>query len=262
MPDKAKDEYSHRLPHFLPTGRGVLFTIISYCCGLQSRLALLDLGTGKWRVVMEDAADGRYVRTGHLVFLRLGTLMAAAFDLDRMEVQGQPVPIVANVMQALNVPHFHYSTAAGQYSVSNSGWLAYVPGGILPDREDSLMRVDLKGNVQPIGDWRADLDNARFSPDGHRIAYGTAGSQERLWIYDLDRGTKSRLTGDGWASELAWTPDGKRLVFGWFELGRANLYWQSSNGSSPMERLTIPRQFSVFSGTPFAMPSTVVGKDT
>jgi len=239
MPDKAKDEYSHRLPHFLPTGRGVLFTIISYCCGLQSRLALLDLGTGKWRVVMEDAADGRYVRTGHLVFLRLGTLMAAAFDLDRMEVQGQPVPIVANVMQALNVPHFHYSTAAGQYSVSNSGWLAYVPGGVLPDREDSLMRVDLKGNVQPIGDWRADLDNARFSPDGHRIAYGTAGSQERLWIYDLDRGTKSRLTGDGWASELAWTPDGKRLVFGWFELGRANLYWQSSNGSSPMERLTI-----------------------
>ena len=64
VPDKAKEESSHRLPHSLPDGRGVLFTVMGYGQDLQPRLALLDLETRKWREVMEDAADGRYLRDG------------------------------------------------------------------------------------------------------------------------------------------------------------------------------------------------------
>ena len=102
-PDKTKEEYSHRLPHCLPDGKGVLFTIMREHFDPQPRIAWLDLKTRKWRVLMEDAADARYVPTGHLVFLRQGTLMVVPFDLGRHEVTGQPVPAIANVMQALNV---------------------------------------------------------------------------------------------------------------------------------------------------------------
>ena len=238
VPDKAEQEMSHRLPHCLPSGRGVLFTVTAREFDLQPRLALLDPETRKWRLVIEDAADGRYLRSGHLVFLRQATLMAVAFDLDRLEINGQPVPAVANVMQALNILFSGSDSSAGQYSVSDAGWLVYVPGGIFPDPEGSLVRVDLKGNVSSVADFKGPFAAPRFSPDGQRIAYCTVGREWHVWIYDMNRGAASRLTGDGRADWAAWTPDGKRLVFDWCKSGSHDLYWQAADGSSPMERLT------------------------
>jgi serine/threonine-protein kinase len=239
LPDKTKDEISHRLPHFLPDGTGVLFTVMGEDgYDLHPRLALLDLKSRKWRKVMEDAADGRYLRTGHIVFLRQGILMAVGFDLGRLQIKGQPLPVVGDVMQALNLATNSADTAAGQYSVSAAGWLAYAPGGICPDRQNSLERVDRNGNVAPVTDYRAPFAAPRFSPNGKRIAYRTVAMEWRVWIYDLDRGTHTPLTGDGRAGYVAWTPDGKRLAFDWFKSGLRNIYWQAADGSSAMERLT------------------------
>jgi eukaryotic-like serine/threonine-protein kinase len=222
-----------------------LFTVMRHKWDLQPRLALLDLQTRKWHVVIEGAADGRCLRTGHLVFLRRGTLMAAAFDLSRLEVKGQPVPVVANVMQGLNVASSSMTIGAGQYSVSNSGLLIYVPGGILLDRENSLVRVDQKGNVQPAVDFNAPFSYVRFSPDDRRIAYQTIGMEWWIWVYDLNRSAASELTGEGFAEGFSWTPDGKRLVFSWWKSGQPNLCWQPVDGSSPMERLTTSENWQV-----------------
>jgi eukaryotic-like serine/threonine-protein kinase len=237
-PDKAKEEYSHRLAHCLPDGKSVLFTIMREPWDVQPRTALLDLKTLKWRVLMEDAADARYVPTGHLVFLRQGTLMVVPFDLGRREVTGQPLPAIANVMQALNAKHSYYNTAAGQFSISDSGWLVYAEGGILPDTQDSLAWVDHKGKAEAIASFKAPFFGPHLSPDGQRIAYKTIGREERIWVYDLNRGTASQLTGEGRAKRAVWTPDGKRLVFAWAKALLPNLYWQPADGSPAMERLT------------------------
>jgi eukaryotic-like serine/threonine-protein kinase len=236
--DKAKEEYSHRLAHCLPDGKSVLFTIMRDPWDQQPRTALLDLKTLKLHVLMENAADARYVPTGHLVFLRQGTLMVVSFDLGRREVTGQPLPAIANVMQALNSKNSEYNTAAGQFSISDSGWLVYAEGGILPDSQDSLAWVDHKGRAEAIASFKAPFFGPHLSPDGQRIAYMTLGREERIWVYDLNRGTASQLTGEGKASQAAWTPDGKRLVFAWAKALRFNLYWQPADGSSAMERLT------------------------
>jgi hypothetical protein len=237
VPDKTRKEFGHRLPRWLPNGRNVLFTIVGHGHVLQPRLALFDLGTRTWRVVMEDAADGRYLRTGHLVFMREGTLMAVAFDLDHLEVRGQPVPVVANVLHTLHLASRADNTGAGQYCVSDSGSLAYVAGEVVSALDNMLFQVDQKGTVRLAADTKAPLYLPRFSPDGQRIAYDTEGREERVWVYDIGRSTASRLTEIGSAG-CAWTPDGKRLAFSSPISGQENLYWQAADGSSAAERLT------------------------
>ncbi len=238
VPDKSKEEYSHRLPHCLPGGKGILFTIMRHGWDVQPRVAVLELGTRKWRTLLEDASDARYVPTGHLAFLRQGTMMIAPFDPDKLVITAQPVATVANVAQALNTGNTGYDTAAGQFSISVSGSLIYVPGGILPDRENSLVWVDSDGKVQPITAFRAPFFAPRVSPDGQHIAYSMLGKERQVWIYDLPRGTATRLTSEGMASWVAWTPDARRLAFGWSKSGLANIFWELADGSAPMERVT------------------------
>jgi len=116
--DKSKEEYSHRLPHCIHNGKGILFTITRHGADWQPRVAVLDPATRKWRVLLEDAADARYMTTGHLAFLRQGKLMLASFDAARLEITGQPFPVIDNITQALNTGSSNSDTAAGQFSVS------------------------------------------------------------------------------------------------------------------------------------------------
>ncbi|MGA2260704.1 MAG: protein kinase [Acidobacteriota bacterium] len=236
-PDPKREERSHRLPSWLPNGKVVIFTIMRHGSVSQPCLALLRLDTREWHVLLQDAADARYVPTGHLVFLRQGTLMAVRFDLAGLNVIGQPFPLVENVMQAFSI-FLENNTGAGQFGISDTGSLIYAAGGIVPDPNNSLVWVDQRGREQPVTLLQKPFFAPRLSPDGQRIAYGTYRREYQVWVYDLIRGTNSRLTGEGWAIHPIWTPDGKRLLFSWEKSLEANLFWQPYDGSSPMERLT------------------------
>ena len=236
-PDPKREAGCYRLPSWLPNGKAVLFTVMRYPWDSQPRLALLNLDTREWHVLLPDGADAKYVPTGHLVFLRQGTLMVARFDAATMQVIGQPSPVVGNVMQAI-VPWGNQNTGAGQFDVSDSGSLVYAAGGVLPDMQNSLVWVDQSGFEQPVTPLHLPFQAPRLSPDGQRIAYVTAGREWRVFIYDLNTGTNSRLTHEGMSSRAIWTPDGKRIVFLWQDPLALNLFSQPYDGSSPMERLT------------------------
>ncbi len=59
------------------------------------------VATGERKILLQDAADARYVPSGHLVFLRRGVLLAVRFDAKRVEVSGEEVPLLDHVAQAL-----------------------------------------------------------------------------------------------------------------------------------------------------------------
>ena len=63
-------------------------------------IAVQSLATGERKILIKGGADARYVPTGHLVYMRAGTLMAVPFNLERLEVTGSPVAVIADVMQA------------------------------------------------------------------------------------------------------------------------------------------------------------------
>jgi serine/threonine-protein kinase len=234
-PDPKREEYSHRLPSWLPDGKAVLFTVMRHAWDSKPWLALLRLDTREWHVLLQNAADARYLPTGHLVFLREGTLTAVRFDLAKMEIVGQPVALVENVMQTLSGGSY-FLTGAGQFGISDTGSLIYAAGGILPELKNSLVWVDQRGVEQPVADKPFAYGGPRLSPDGQRIAY-VGGRDSQVYVYDLGRGTNSPLTSEGFAGNPIWSPDGRRLLIPWMKSLVWNLFWLPSDGSSPMVRL-------------------------
>ena len=73
----SEDEKAHTLPHLVPGGQAVLFTLQKTLYGWDdTQIVARSLVTGEQKVLLDDAADARYVPSGHLVFVRRGTLMA------------------------------------------------------------------------------------------------------------------------------------------------------------------------------------------
>jgi serine/threonine protein kinase len=213
-PDPARRESSHRLPFWLPNEKGVLFTVTKHPWDQHPWVALYRLDTREWRLLLEDAADARYVSTGYIVFLRRGTFMAARFDLGNLEVIGQPFVLSEEVMQTFSYGS-EWNTGAGQFTFSNSGSLIYANGGIAPDPQNSLVWVDRKGNEQAAMSQKLPFFGPRLSPDGERIAYINTGEEIEVWVHDLFKDTTNRVTNEGWATYPIWSPDGKRILFQW-----------------------------------------------
>src|SRR5207245_2665953 len=105
--------------------------------------------TGEQKVLVEGGADARYVPTGHLLYVREGTLLAVPFDPARLEVTGGVTGLVEGVMQEVNTASITGDTGAAQFSVSGDGALIYLPGGIA-DPEASLVWVDRNGATEPL----------------------------------------------------------------------------------------------------------------
>jgi Tol biopolymer transport system component len=126
----------------------------------------------------------------------------------------------------------------GQYSLSATGSLAYVPGAA----QSALLKlvwVNRNGTEQPLAAPEHAYINPRISPDGQRVAVGITEQERQVWLYDVSRGTLTRLTFQGNNNLVPfWTPDGKRIAFTSNKEGPRNLFWQLADGSGGLERLT------------------------
>jgi serine/threonine-protein kinase len=235
------DEVSHRLPQILPDGETVVFTATTatFPSWDDTRVIAQSLKNGQRKTLIEGGADARYVSTGHLVYLKRGTLMAVPFDLRRLEITGAPVGMVADVMQAANIQPIQIDSGAGQYALSPSGTLAYVNGGVFPQDRWSLVWVDRAGQVEPLNLAPGLYLTPRVSPDGKRIAYATSTGDWDIWTYDISRGVSSRLAMESDQSVPVWTPDSARLAFtsGFNGTGGGELYIRNADGSGQPEKL-------------------------
>ena len=234
-PDSKKGEMGHRTPHFLPGSRAVLFSIAA---GNSNQIAVLDLKTGKYRVLVANGQDGRYVPTGHLVYLRSGTLFAAPFDLGRVAMAGPEAPVIEAV--STNGPN----SALGEYAFSDSGLLVYMEGS--GQGSGTVMGwVDRQGQQQALSEAQL-WGTGRLSPDGTRVANEIEGADQSsgdLWVFEIERHTKTRLTFGGKNGDPAWTSDGKRITFGATVGGKSGLYTVPADGSAKPELLTATDAF-------------------
>ena len=77
----------------------------------------------------------------------------------------------------------------------------------------------------------------RFSPDGHRVAYGAFGAGREtsdLWVTDLDAGTTRRLTdSDADANDPQWSADGASIAYSASAPGGKDVMLSPLGGAAP-----------------------------
>jgi eukaryotic-like serine/threonine-protein kinase len=226
-----KGESIHRWPEFLPGSKAVLFAAGTSAIDFSNaRVAVQSVGTGERRNLVQEGTNPHYAPSGHLVYAQGGSLMAVPFDPQPLASKGTAVPVVEGVLQ------FPVSGAA-QYSISATGSLAYVSGGV-QSAQSKLVWVSRNGAEQPLTTPAHAYVQPRLSPDGRRVAVTITDQEAQTWLYDLSRETLTRLTFEGNYNPMpVWTPDGKRIAFESNKEGPPNLFWQLADGSGGLERL-------------------------
>jgi serine/threonine protein kinase/Tol biopolymer transport system component len=227
LPNKSEDRAFY--PQFLPGGKAVLYSINTQYNPDYGQIVVLSLATGERRIVLEGGTNPRYSASGHVVFARAGAILAAPFDLSRLEVTGPAVTLI----EGLRIEEW----GAAQFALSADGTLVYVSGG--PAWIGKLTWVDHQGISKPLAAPAQAYGPVSLSPDGQRLAVPIAGSTSDVWVYELSRGTFTRLTVEGSNYRPLWTPDGRRVVY--YRISGPNQFqmvWQLADGSDVAEVLT------------------------
>jgi serine/threonine-protein kinase len=200
----------------LPGGRGLVFTAF-VGTPAQAHIAVANLATGEAREILTGTM-ARYSPTGHIIYTTVsGTLLAAPFDVAKLEVTGPSVTIAEGV--AVD------RVATSEFAVSRSGAFLYATGA---GSGSELVWVNRAGDVEPVDPgWMGEFGSPALSPDGKRLAVALQGQQSMdVWIKQLDRGPSTRLTLDGGRNDYpVWTPDGASVSFASDRVSRSFDLW-------------------------------------
>ena len=235
-------------PQVLPGARAVLFNTApagTFASLDDLNIAVFVFDTGETKPLLNGGYLPRYLATsgttGHLVYMREGTLFGVAFDPTRLDIRGTPTPLLEDVDASGSL-----LDGGGQFAFSDTGTFVYLSGR--PENTAyPMMWLDVAGRTTPLVPQPGVYGAPRLSPDGTRLAYTVAGGKGAdVWVYDVGRNTPAQLTFTGpGLRELALAPDSKHLVFG---DGQA-LWWIRADGSiQPLQLLdkaANPRPFSL-----------------
>jgi serine/threonine protein kinase len=203
---------SHRWPFFLPDGKHFLY-FVDWSTpddpqGDGVYVGSLDASAPK--LVSSEAAGNVAFEAGHLLYGRDRSLRAQPFDPARLELSGNVVSLAEQELE--QDPGFSHS----EFSVSQNGVLVLQS---LADSTSTLSWFDSTGKElgQIAGSGYRD---PRLSPDGRVLAVSSDdGRNGRFFvrIYDLARGSSTRLTDGGSDESPAWSHDGRKIAYGTFD---------------------------------------------
>jgi serine/threonine-protein kinase len=230
-------------PVALPGGRHALFHAASFESGEYVQNAgVLDLETGEQRELIDHASFPVYASSGHLVFSRGETLLAAPFDLERLEVTGG-AQSVSDGLWSLGL------WTGGSVSISASGDLLYPAGGV-QGHSRYLALVTRDGDSTTWSQDRLAFNNISVSPDGRRVAVqvdniGEGDALLQIRVSDFDRprfATVGAVPGKDCGS-AAWSPSSQLLAYECSDRQVGELYVTTVEGTrstAPLLRIQIP----------------------
>lgn len=223
----------YRWPQVLPGNEAVLFTA-SRADFESGNIEVLSLKTAARKVIQRGGILGRYLPTGHLLYISRNTLFAAPFDLPGLRTSGASREVLEDMGSRMEGWNFDFS---------QTGSFVYL--GQSHEPQLSIFWLDQTGKLSPLQTAPATYAGPRFSPDGRRLAFSMSGRSSQdiwlqdIWVQDLVRGTTTRLTSlPGTNDSPVWTPDGSRLIFRSVNDASAGFYAVPADGSGTAQRLS------------------------
>jgi Tol biopolymer transport system component len=233
--DASRFEQSHRNPMFLPDGKHFLYLAANF--GGKSEYNAIFLGSldsQERRLLVSTSANAAYSEPGYLVYMRDNkTLVAQPFDRQRYVLSGEPHTLSNDVLYFPQVFRAVFSVSGGEVLVTQTG-----KGGSL----SRLTWFDRSGNAVGTVGTPEFYFNVRLSQDGRRVAVDQANTSLRggdIWIHELARGARTRLTFDP-SSHVTptWSPDGRQILFSSNSaISSGRLYLKNADGSGSEEEV-------------------------
>lgn len=221
---------SHRWPYFLPDGRHFLYLAISHDTSKSASDVIYYASVdGRENRPLLNAQSNAIYADGFLLFARGDQLLAQPFDPANGALSGAPRAVAKGVMNDSTTWHMD-ATASGD------GVLVFASGG---SGDLQLVWLDRTGKqVGAITDTFPNLLFAGLSPQGDRVALQMDSGVTDIWVLDLARGVRTRLT-FGPVSNVSpvWSPDGKWIAYAALRGNRYSIFRKPSDGSGPEEFL-------------------------
>jgi serine/threonine-protein kinase len=219
-----KSRIAYRWPQILPGGEAVLATAAIPGSYDDASMVVVPLKTGSVKTVAGGGYSGRYLPSGHLIYIHQGTLFGVPFDLKSLATRGTPIPIQEEIAGS-------GQTGAGQLDFSRTGTLVYLSGktGI---GANSVVWMDDTGKQTPVVMPAGFVITPRLSPDGTKLALAMNGD---ISVYDLQRNAMTRITFTSSGNAFpVWAPDGKHIAYR--SLGDG-IWWTRADGSAQPQRI-------------------------
>jgi eukaryotic-like serine/threonine-protein kinase len=221
---------SHRWPMFLPDGKHFIYLAINHDPSRSASDAIYyaSVDGGENRLLFHSQSNA-VDASGYLLFARNDQLMAQSFNPSNGTLSGEPQIVAKGVVNDASTWHM-------DASASGSGLLIFASGG---GGDWQLLWMDRKtGQLTTVADKLPDLQTARLSPQGDRIALQIDTGTSDIWVLDLVRGVRTRLTfGPIQNTYPIWSPDGKWIYYDSDRNGHSNLYRKPADGSGAEEIL-------------------------
>jgi Tol biopolymer transport system component len=185
--------------------------------GAEKQLAIVDLERATHALLQLSGSQPVYSPSGHIAFRQGATVLAARFDLGRLAVVGDAVPVLEGVRR-------------GPYLAAD-GTMVYVP-----ERGDSSARlvwVDRSGRPTPIPGERLDYSHLALDGGGRQALLDIG---RELYVRDIERGTRRLLSSDDGSFPI-WSADARWAIFGAAIHGKNGLFRQPADGSAGPESL-------------------------
>jgi eukaryotic-like serine/threonine-protein kinase len=228
--DQSRQEAIHFGPQFLPDNRHFLFYAHSLSVDFSGTY-VGSLEGGKPVLLLRGSSSAVYAPPGYLLFAQEGRLMAQRFNPSRLELTGDPMAITQPTEGAHN-DLYSFLTA------SQNGVLAYGTEAVVGMQ---MQWFDRDGKPAGGTGGTQIFYTPRLSPDGKELAVTIAplgGPSREIWVYDLARGVKRRLTFDqfhDWTP--VWSSDGTKLAFSSNPKEKFHIYQKSANGTGTVRSL-------------------------
>ena len=221
---------SHRWPFFLPDGKHFLYIALHHdpSKSANNTLYYASIDGRENRPLFRSQTNAVYAR-GYLLFGRGDQIIVQRFNPSNGTVSGEPQNVAKGVMNETSTWHM-------DASASNDGVLVFGSGA---SGDLQLVWLDRSGKlISTVTDNLPDLQGVVLSPQGDRVALQLNAGETDIWVLDLARGVRTRLTfGPIGNVSPIWSPDGKWIAYSSARNGHFALCRKPSDGSGAEETL-------------------------